>query len=146
MNKFVNRENLSTAFKLMRKAGLIARQNFTCCSSCGGYAMAERVKEMTPERRTKVKGCVFYHSQDAARLREGGNLYLGYGPVGVHEVGDFGLPTEEVGALVVKALASAGLSYEWDGKPSSRIEVIATQGGRTLPNPDASRCLAEVTQ
>ncbi len=34
------RERLTEAFKAMRKKGILARQNFSCCTSCGSSELA----------------------------------------------------------------------------------------------------------
>lgn len=122
-NAETGKHNLNAAFTAMRKLGLIARQSFSCCGSCAGYELATMVKEMPEVERIKVKGVVFYHKQDAARLRESGETYLGYGQVGVHDVGTFGEPTVWIGEQVVKILRECGLETEWDGKEETRILV-----------------------
>jgi len=119
----IDKVKLNVAFALMRKAGLVARQNFSCCGSCAGYELTTDIVAMPDKKRAKVKGVCFYHQQDADRLRAGRDLYLGYGPVDSKEHGQIGLETVQVGALVVKCLAEAGLAYEWDGTASQRILV-----------------------
>ena len=60
----MNRENIdkefkgkiNNMFKLLRRKGYIARQNFNCCSSCGWAEIGE------------VEKAVFYHRQDAENL------------------------------------------------------------------------------
>jgi hypothetical protein len=59
---------ITTAFTALRKLGYFARQRFQCCQSCGWAAVPE-------EAAGKV---VFYHQQDASRLKEGGDLYLAW--------------------------------------------------------------------
>jgi hypothetical protein len=114
---------LSNAFKALRKLGLIAKQNFSCCGSCAGYALATRVSEMPEAKRNKVKGIVFYHRQDAERLPLGGETYLSYGQVGTQAWGDIGEPTVWIGEQIVKVLREHGLEAEWDGQPETRILV-----------------------
>lgn len=95
---------LNTAFRCLRKAGYFAKQNHTCCQSCGWA-------EMTDEQGKKA---VFYHAQDAEALDELGNikpndkLYLAWS-------GD--------GSEIVKILISAGLVIDWDGTSDNRIAV-----------------------
>lgn len=129
-----SKQKLNAAFSSLRKEGFIAKQSFKCCGSCAGYDIATKVKEMTPAKRERVKGTVFYTRQDAAALRgderrwpyRGGSskLYLAYGQVSVHEMGDFGLPTEVAGRKVVEALTAAGLEVEWNGSPDEKIVVV----------------------
>lgn len=137
---------LNEAFKAMRGMGLLARQNFKCCGNCAGYALAELVTAMPEAKRAKVRGACSYHSQDAAKMfparrrewldgrwvwtQEPAGTYLQYGQVDTQAHGPQGLPTEEVGKLVVQALEAAGLEVDWDGKASTRIWV---QERRQLP-------------
>lgn len=122
-----NKAKLTAAFATLRKQGFIARQNFSCCGSCAGYEIAEYVKELSPARQAKVKGAITYNRQSAENAfhpRWGnGHLYIGFGPVSVHEVGQFGLPTVEVGNALKAALEEQGLTVEWDGDPDKRIGV-----------------------
>lgn len=113
----------------MRKAGLIARQNFSCCGGCGGGEL----ETLWLQRGRKAKGGVFYHSQAAARLRKGDDLNLIYGQFdatveGVQQKSEF--DTTKTGEVVVQCLRDAGLVVEWNGDPDRTVEVKATEGGR----------------
>lgn len=55
---------ITAAFKALRKHGYTARQNFSCCSSCAWYELGEQGKD------EKV---VFYNRQAGAALRGGGS-------------------------------------------------------------------------
>ena len=128
------KEKRNAAFRDLRKAGFIAKQNFSCCGSCAGYEIAAQVKEMSEAKRARVQGTVFYTKQDAARMRDSGRgwsyrpgsnkLFLAYGPVSVHEVGEFGVPVTESGYLIKAALEKQGLQVEWDGDPVKKIGVV----------------------
>jgi hypothetical protein len=117
----INKDKLNTAFRQMRNAGLVARQNFTCCGSCAGYELTTNISAMPSKKR--AKGVCFYHRQDAWWLNLGGDLYLSFGPVDSAEHGQIGLETVQIGRLVVRCLELAGLAYEWDGTASQRILV-----------------------
>lgn len=121
----IDKAKLNVAFSLMRKAGLAARQNFSCCSSCAGYALTQSVEDKPAKKRSKIQGTCFYHRQDAAGLLAGDDLMLRYGPLNSEKHGQIGLETVEVGRLVVACLADAGLDYEWSGNPSECITVLA---------------------
>ncbi len=122
-----DKDKLNAAFKNLRKQGFIAKQNFQCCNSCAGYEIATQVKEMPEAKRAKVKGVVTYNRQSTERAfhpRWGnGHLLITYGPVTVDEVGEFGLPTVEVGNALKAALEEQGLKVKWDGNPDSCIGV-----------------------
>lgn len=128
---------LNLAFIAFRKAGLIARQTFTCCGSCAGYELAsglgDKVKKVWDTKgpvrakmefvklQRKIKGVVFYHRQDREGLEESGEVYLAFGDVEAHCVGTFGLPTVEVGKLITGICTELGIKWEWDGSEHSRI-------------------------
>ena len=56
-------DQITAAFKALRKHGYTARQNFSCCSSCAWYELGEEGKD------EKV---VFYNRQSGAALRDRG--------------------------------------------------------------------------
>lgn len=114
-------DRLTEAFKILRSQGVIARKNYMCCQSCAGYGIAEYVSKMPDKKRLNVKGSVFYHAQDASRLRQSGAVYLAFGCLETEKHGTVGLPTVEVGKMVVEALTKVGLAYEWDGTEDTRI-------------------------
>lgn len=125
LTNFKGRLNL--AFKAMRKAGLIARQNFSCCCGCAGYELATAVTDMSADRRAKVKGCAFYTKQAAARIMDRGaevrGVTIPYGPLDTQEHGQVGLDTLAVGQIVATCLRDAGLLVEWDGTAERTIFV-----------------------
>lgn len=119
----IDKAKLNVAFSLMRKAGLVARQNFSCCGNCAGYELTTDIVALPSKKRAKVKGVCFYHRQDAERLNRGDDLMLRYGPVDSTEHGQIGLEAVQVGRLVTSCLTQAGLAWEWDGSASQCILV-----------------------
>jgi hypothetical protein len=113
---------LNRAFAAMRRQGLIARQNFSCCGGCAGYEITEDAVKLVKKGR-KVNGSVFYHRQDTERFMDGETLFLAYGPLESTELGTIGLSTEAVGTLVMAALEAEGLHPSWNGDPDARIEL-----------------------
>jgi len=120
---------LDEAFKELRKAGLIARQAFLCCSRCAGSQLAEDAHKLV-EKGKEVVGVVFYHKQDADCLKWEGKTNLRYGQANYYgegkEAQPIGRETKEVGEMVIKALAAAGVRYTWDGNPDKTIELDLT--------------------
>ena len=121
-------DNLNKAFRLMRKQGLLARQNFSCCGNCGGYELTVIAEKLitSGKAKTSIRGCCFYHHQDNTSKKAGHSFYLRYGPMDSIKHGFIGLPTAEVGLLVCSCLTEAGVKFEWDGKASTCILVVAT--------------------
>lgn len=126
MNNQPGKEELTRAFNALKKMGYIAKKNFSCCQSCAGYEIASTLGETIKKdsgKKSKVRGCVFYHHQDNAALKGSGELMLAYGVLGVDGVGDVGIPTVEQGKEIVRALEQEGCRVEWDGTEDTRICV-----------------------
>lgn len=104
-------ERLRRAFEALAARGVTARENFTCCRTCGTAEIAE-------ERAEGDHGFVYFHSQCTESAAAGQRLMLLYG--GFDGSAD---TTTAVGHEVVAALAEAGLSTEWDGSPGKAINV-----------------------
>ncbi|MGW0708046.1 DUF6891 domain-containing protein [Streptomyces sp. NPDC002643] len=105
-------ERITRAFAtLQAEHGITARENFTCCRTCG-------TSEIGAEGPDDARGFVFFHSQCTEGAAEGYGLMLLYG-------GFDGSPqtTTAVGHQVVAALGAEGLSTEWDGDPTTAITV-----------------------
>lgn len=89
---------ITEVFRLLRKQGFVARQNFMDTRSS---AWAE-----IPEEKENV---VFYTSQDKAHLKEYGELWL-------HWDGN--------GSLIRQAFQDAGAKVVWNGRRNKRIKVV----------------------
>ncbi|MFB7932079.1 hypothetical protein ACFC4C_23590 [Streptomyces sp. NPDC056039] len=106
-------DRLERAFAALDRAGIVAREDFTCCRGCG---MAEIGAEA--DGTPGVRGFVFFHHQCTRGAARGHGLSLYYGGFDGSEE-----TTKAVGHEVVAALAAAGLSTEWDGDPGKAIDV-----------------------
>ncbi|MFC4058718.1 DUF6891 domain-containing protein [Planomonospora corallina] len=104
-------ERLSRAFAALEASGITAREDFTCCRSCG---QSEIGSAGSPDAR----GYVYFHSQCTDSAAAGHGLTLLYG-------GFDGSPdtTAAIGREIVAALGRAGLPVEWDGDPAQGITV-----------------------
>lgn len=65
---------LSTAFDALASIGVVGRENFTCCGTCGAAEIGDERDESREWR-----GYVYYHQQDAERIGEDRSTYIGYG-------------------------------------------------------------------
>lgn len=108
-------ERITAVFAGLDGRGIVARENFTCCRSCG---LAEIGAEREEGDTREVRGFVFFHSQCTEGVAAGGGLSLLYGGFDGSEK-----TTAAVGREVTAALSEAGLSVTWDGSPGSAIEV-----------------------
>ena len=129
---------LNELFSRLRKQGFMAKQNFLCCGGCASYALASRIGELVDAdglQREKIKGVVFYHSQDTERLRNTGKVFLSYGPVDTEVAGPVGIDAVSVGNAIKKICEDLKLKIEWDGKGNSRIciDISIPRIPKTVP-------------
>ncbi|MFU8870302.1 DUF6186 family protein [Micromonospora sp. SL4-19] len=104
-------DRLTAAFRALSAAGIVARENFTCCQNCGlGEIGAEVPEGVVP------RGYAFYHQQDAERAVDGSPVFLAYG---LFERP----PSVEIGEEVAAVLRAEGLTVHWAGDVGARIQV-----------------------
>lgn len=122
---------LSEAFAELATIGVIAREDFTCCGTCGHAEIGDELADF-PDAR----GFVYYHEQDTERLIEDRTTYVGYGvflPAFLSEEEWEALGDEEQSATyerltvglmrdeVIPLLRRHGIGVEWDEDLSTRI-------------------------
>lgn len=110
-------DRVDAAFEIMERSGLICRQHYTCCGTCGAFEMHDEMNACLAEG-VPVRGYVFYHEQDTESAVDGYGLYLSYGSTEPGEAAALA-----VGAEIVEALERAGLRTRWNGRWSTRIWV-----------------------
>lgn len=112
---------LDLAFKLMRKKGLIAKQNFCCCSNCA-------ISELTSIVNTKFKQChtingiVFYHRQDSNSRKSNNGFHISYGQMNAGK-NLIGIDPFKIAMIVINCLKEVGIEYEWSGNTDDRIYI-----------------------
>ncbi|MEU1282049.1 hypothetical protein [Streptomyces sp. NPDC005805] len=123
-------ERVTRAFEALADRGLIARENFACCTRCG-------VSEIRETAAEGARGYVFFHAQrtEAAAAGHGLTLYFGgfERPGTVPGAAGRAAGTVEIGHEVVAALRAAGLTPHWDGTATSAVEVRPLVWHRRLP-------------
>ncbi|MDI9240319.1 hypothetical protein QLQ15_15530 [Lysobacter sp. LF1] len=110
-------DRLEQAFATLESQGVVCRQNFTCCGTCGVAEIGEEMRA-TRERGGAVQGYAFFHMQDTESAIDGHGLYLNYGAVEEDETA-----AKSVARSIVAAMSAAGLPVEWDGDWGKRIRV-----------------------
>ena len=113
-------ERLTRAFAALQQAGITARENFTCCRSCGQ-------SEIGGEGGPDARGFVYFHTQCTDAAAAGHGLTLLYGGFD----GTSGT-TAAIGHEVVATLEAVGLLVEWDGDPGRGITVTPLHWRRRL--------------
>jgi hypothetical protein len=110
-------DRLDAAFAALEAEGVIARQNFSCCNTCGQAEIWEEV-QAAEDAGLPARGYAFYHIQDTERAVEGEGVYLGYGACEEGEAAAL-----EIARDIVAELESHGLRTEWDGSWNQKIAV-----------------------
>jgi hypothetical protein len=110
-------DRLDAAFEELNRAGIVARQDFSCCPPCG---FAEIGDEITAAAETglEVRGFAFYHFQSTEAAVEGLGLYLSYGAL---EEGEE--EATRIGHELVHTLERHGLKTEWNGSPRTSVHI-----------------------
>lgn len=110
-------DRLDRAFAALEAAGVIARQHFSCCGTCGSSEIWDEI-DAASKTGAPVRGYTFFHMQDTESAAEGDGLYLNYGAV---EEGESAALA--IGHEIVAALAAQRLTTDWDGSWDRRIHV-----------------------
>ncbi|MEV0990689.1 hypothetical protein [Streptomyces sp. NPDC049949] len=113
-------ERLTRAFTALEEAGITARENFTCCRSCGQ-------SEIGGEGGPDARGFVYFHTQCTDSAAAGHGLTLLFGGFD----GSAGT-TAAIGHEVVAALGAVGLRTEWDRDPARAITITPLDWRRRL--------------
>ena len=120
-------DRLDTAFATLEADGILARQHFSCCGSCGANEIHDEIDQATKAGQT-VRGFVFFHVQDTESAVSGESLFLSYGsPDRDKDV------AVAIGHEVTAALREQGLHPAWNGRHANRIGLpITWQRRRTV--------------
>jgi hypothetical protein len=108
-------DRLDSAFEALEANGIVSRQNFTCCGSCGAAEIWDEMEEFRNAGKI-VRGYAFFHMQDTESATDGHGLYLSYGSVDEGEAA-----AVAIGHDIQHELETHGLSTDWDGKLAKRI-------------------------
>lgn len=107
-------DKLDEAFAELDRNGIVARQNWTCCQTCGHTEIAYELGRTAVHRR--VRGYVFFHQQDSEHVAHEDNLYLAYGSLNGGDDEAVAVARE-----VAATLRRYGLTIEWNGLIQKRI-------------------------
>jgi hypothetical protein len=109
-------DKLDEAFAELDRNGIVARQNYTCCQTCGHTEIAYELGKTSVHRR--VYGYVFFHRGDAESVTSEGDLYLAYGTLNQGDDEAVAVAHE-----VVAVLRKHGFTVEWNGRIQKRIGI-----------------------
>jgi hypothetical protein len=111
-------DRLDRSFAALEAAGIVARQNFSDCGTCGEAEIREALAAALAGARA-VRGYVFYHVQDTEGAVDGEGIHVSYGG---REEGE--RAALAVGREIVAELERQGLRTDWDGTWQKRIRVV----------------------
>lgn len=126
-------DRLELAFDMLEDKGIVARQNFTCCGTCGAAEIGAEIEDYEANYRP-ARGYVFFHQQDTENVVETGNLYVSYGAANNGTDAVF----LQIGQEIFETLKSVGLKVHWDGQLEHRIGITMAWQRRwqgPVPNP-----------
>jgi predicted esterase len=115
-------DRLDRAFTTLQGAGIVARQDFADCGTCGGTEIQDAM-EAQAMRGQAVRGYAFFHQQDTDAAIDGsGDIYLSYG-ARVPDGEGYEAAAVAIGREVAATLQAEGLEVDWDGSLDRRIGV-----------------------
>jgi len=123
-------DRLDDAFAALEARGVVSRQHFTCCGTCGASEIWDEIDAVHKAGRP-TRGYAFYHAQDTERAAEGGGLYLNYGACEEGEEAALAVARD-----IVTHIEAHGLRTEWDGSWGQRIAVSLDWKRRRQPDLD----------
>jgi hypothetical protein len=109
-------DRLATALDALERKGIIARQNFTCCMTCGHTEIGDELEQFE-QAGGVARGYVFFHQQATERVVDGGDINFAYGSV-LEDVG-----SEAIAAELADELRNVGLEVDWNGESSMCVMV-----------------------
>lgn len=113
-------DRLDAAFTALNDAGIVSRQHFACCATCGTAEIHDEMAAAAKDGAT-VRGYTFFHIQDTEYAVEGESLFLSYGSADGSE--DAGVA---IGREIVATLEEHGLHPSWNGRLANRILLPIT--------------------
>lgn len=113
-------DRLKAAFDTLEDEGIVARENFTCCGTCGAAEIGAEIEDFEAQTSRPAKGYVFFHQQDTDSAVEGHGLYFNYGTADADWTEEKSLA---IGQRLFDALKSVGLTPDWDGSLDHRVSV-----------------------
>jgi len=119
---------LDAAFAVLEREGIVARQDYSCCQTCGHNNIQRELAQ-----NSGVRGYVFFHHHDTEMALAGHGLMLSYSAMRDNE-----REQVQVGQRIVFALRDAGLETAWSGNPYERIYIRHFNWQRRFPMREAA--------
>lgn len=110
-------DRLDHAFATLDEQGIVARQRWSDCNTCGTSEIHTEMNDLAAAGRI-VRGYVFYHEQDLENATSG-TMFLAYG-----STADDSSRAAAIGHDIVGTLNRFGLRTRWNGNVNDRIELV----------------------
>jgi len=112
-------DKLINAMKRLESKGIVARENFTCCGTCGQAEIGGEIEKCRSEGK-EIDGYVFFHEQGTESAVEGYGINFSYGSA-IKEASDE--DHVAIGKLLADEMRTAGLKVDWNGQLSMCVMV-----------------------
>jgi hypothetical protein len=112
---FTDYDRLHQAIIKLEENGIVTRENFTCCQTCGHAEIGEEIEKFESKGR-KARGYAFFHQQATESVVEGGDINFCYGAEDQTSV-------VEIAKEVADGMRAAGLKVDWDGTDAMCVMV-----------------------
>ena len=116
-------DRLKAALDTLETEGIVTRENFTCCGTCGAAEIGAEIEDFAAETGRPATGYVFFHQQDTENAVDGHALHFNYGTASPDWTEEKSLA---IGQRLFDALKSVGLTPDWDGSIDHRVAVSLT--------------------
>jgi hypothetical protein len=110
-------DRLDAAFAELDGNGILARQHFACCETCGAREIHDELDQAEKDGRP-MRGFTFFHRQDTEHAVGGEGLYLSFGSADRDKTA-----AVAIGHEVVETLGRHGLTPAWNGRQVHRISL-----------------------
>jgi hypothetical protein len=109
-------DRLQKAIVALEGNGIVTRQNFTCCQTCGHAEIGEEI-ERFELAGNHARGYAFFHQQATESAVDGRDINFAYGTVGDQH------SAVEIAKEVADSMRAAGLRVKWNGKDTMCVMV-----------------------
>jgi hypothetical protein len=109
-------DRLQDAIFALERKGIVTRQHFTCCQTCGHAEIGDEIAKYEAAGR-QAHGYAFFHQQATESAVEGGDINFAYGIVGDRH------SAAEIAQQVADQIRAAGLRVDWNGKDTTCVMV-----------------------
>ncbi len=112
-------DRLHATMQQLENNGVVAREDFTCCGTCGTAEIGYEIETYNEGDKTAT-GYTFFHQQDTESAVGGYGLYLNYGTADKDGTDDDSI---KIGHEIAKTFKDNGFEVDWDGDLRKRIHI-----------------------